>query len=60
MRYAVEQLWEETAYLAYYLHWSFDAVVGLPHSIRHRMIAEVGKIHTQLGVSSGPEESLVG
>lgn len=55
MRYAVEQLWEQAAYLAYYLHWSFDAIVALPHSIRHQMIDEVGKIHAQLGVATGAD-----
>jgi hypothetical protein len=28
--------------------------VDMPHSIRHRMIDEVGKIHTLLG--AGPDE----
>lgn len=60
MRYAVDQLWEETAYLAYYLHWPIEDILGLPHAVRHRMITEVGKIHSQLGVGPGAEEALVG
>lgn len=46
--YAADRLWEETAYLAYYLHWSMDEIVNLPHQVRARMIDEVGKIHHQL------------
>ena len=33
---------------AYYLHWSMGEIVDLPHSVRTRMIDEVGKIHQQL------------
>ena len=46
--YAAGRLWEETAYLAYYLHWSLDEILDLEHPVRARMIAEVGKIHEQL------------
>jgi hypothetical protein len=46
--YAAGRLWEETAYLAYYLHWSLDEILDLEHPVRARMIKEVGKIHEQL------------
>jgi hypothetical protein len=35
-------------YLGYYLHWPLEELLGLPHSARARVIAEVGKINTQL------------
>lgn len=47
--YAADRLWEEAAYLAYYLHWSLDYILDLAHPVRERMIEEVGKIHTLLG-----------
>jgi hypothetical protein len=50
---AVSRLWEETAYLAYYLHWSLDDILGLEHPVRIRLIDEIGKIHAQLG--AGPD-----
>jgi hypothetical protein len=48
VRYAVDRIWDETAYLAYYVHWSFAEIVDLPHAMRLRMVDEVGKIHTLL------------
>ncbi|MFI9381343.1 DUF6760 family protein [Kutzneria sp. NPDC052558] len=39
-------MWEEVAYVAYYLHWTFGSILDLEHPVRQRMIAEIGKIHT--------------
>jgi hypothetical protein len=52
--YTVERLWEETVYLAYYLHWPLDDILDLAHSARARVIGEVGRINAQL--SAGPAE----
>jgi hypothetical protein len=46
--YAAERLWEEVAYVAYYLHWPLDTILDLEHPVRARVISEVGKIHQQL------------
>jgi hypothetical protein len=46
--YTVERLWEETVYLAYYLHWSLEEILSLAHSARARVIGEVGRINAQL------------
>jgi hypothetical protein len=46
--YAAERLWEEVAYVAYYLHWSFDSILDLEHPVRQRVISEVGNINTKL------------
>ena len=43
-----DRVWEEVAYVAYYLHWTFESILDLEHPVRQRMIAEIGKIHTQL------------
>ena len=48
MTYATDRLYEEVAYLAYYLHWSFDEIVNLEHPLRQRFIEEVGRIHTHM------------
>ena len=34
--------------MAYYLHWTFESILDLEHPVRQRMIAEIGRIHTQL------------
>jgi hypothetical protein len=46
--YAAERIWEEVAYVAYYLHWPLDQILDLEHPVRERVIGEVGKIHRQL------------
>ncbi|HEY1918032.1 MAG TPA: DUF6760 family protein [Streptosporangiaceae bacterium] len=60
MRYAADRLWEETAYLAYYLHWTLEEILDLPHPVRIRMIEEVGKIHDRLTAESGGQEPAAG
>ena len=35
-------------YVAYYLHWPMEEILGLPHSARARVIREVGRIHERL------------
>ncbi|WP_412740981.1 DUF6760 family protein [Krasilnikovia sp. MM14-A1259] len=47
MTYATDHLWEEVAYVAYYLHWSFDQILDLEHGVRARVVGEIGKIHAQ-------------
>lgn len=56
MRYAAGRLWEEAAYLAYYLHWPLDDILGLQHPVRARMIEEVGRIHDRLAAESGGQQ----
>ena len=43
-----DRLWEEAVYLAYYLHWPLEDILGLAHPVRGRVIAEVGRIHDRL------------
>jgi hypothetical protein len=35
-------------YLAYYLHWPLAEILSLAHSVRARVIGEVGRINAQL------------
>jgi hypothetical protein len=50
--YAADRMWEEAAYVAYYLHWNLDSILDLSHSVRERVITEVGKIHTAFGAAN--------
>jgi hypothetical protein len=34
-------------YLAYYLHWPLEDILGLAHSVRARVIGEVGRINAR-------------
>jgi hypothetical protein len=47
--YAADQLFEEVAYVAYYLHWPLDQILDLEHPLRQRFIDEIGKINAQVG-----------
>ncbi|MFJ6636274.1 DUF6760 family protein [Streptomyces sp. NPDC091376] len=48
LTYAADRLWEEATYVAYYLHWPLDSILGLEHPARIRIIEEIGKINRQL------------
>jgi hypothetical protein len=46
--YAPERLWEEVAYVGYYLHWQMNDILDMEHPVRGTMIAEIGKINSKL------------
>jgi Family of unknown function (DUF6760) len=39
-----ERLLQETARLAYHLHWPLDTILDLEHSDRRRFLAEAGAL----------------
>jgi hypothetical protein len=45
--YGTDRVWEEVAYVAYYLHWDLDRILDLEHPVRTRVITEIGRIHTR-------------
>jgi uncharacterized protein DUF6760 len=45
--YATDRIWEEVAYVAYYLHWDLDKILDLEHPVRTRVITEIGRIHSR-------------
>jgi hypothetical protein len=45
--YATDRVWEEVAYVAYYLHWDLDRILDLEHPVRTRVITEIGRIHSR-------------
>ena len=47
MTYAADRLFEEVAYVAYYLHWGMDSILDLEHPVRRRFIEEIGSINRQ-------------
>jgi hypothetical protein len=46
--YATERLWQEVAYVGYYLHWGFAEILDMDHTTRQRVIAEIGAINDRL------------
>jgi hypothetical protein len=53
--YPSESLYEEIAFVAYYLHWPCEQIMGLDHRERQRWVAEISKINQQLNESSKAE-----
>lgn len=51
--YPLDRLYEEVAFLTYYLHWDYTAVLNLEHAERDRWCSEVSRINQKL---SGGEE----
>ena len=47
MTYAADRLFEEVAYVAYYLHWGLESILDLEHPVRRRFIEEIGAINRQ-------------
>lgn len=45
MTYAPDRLFEEVAYVAYYLHWPLEDILDLEHPVRARFIAQIGAIN---------------
>lgn len=54
MSYPLDALYEEMAFVAYYLHWPQDQILGMEHQERRRWVAEVSRINRKLGDSNGP------
>ena len=45
MRYPVDALWQEIAYLAYHLHWPLDELLDLEHMDRVRLVRAVAGLN---------------
>jgi hypothetical protein len=46
--YATDRLFEEIAYVAYHLHWSFEEILDMEHPMRQRFVEEVASINKRL------------
>ncbi|MBD7918004.1 MULTISPECIES: DUF6760 family protein [Cellulomonas] len=47
LRYPVDAVWQEIAYLAYHLHWPLDDLLDLEHLDRVRMVRAVAAMNEQ-------------
>ena len=48
MSYPSNRIFEEVAYVARYLHWSYDDVMALDHRERQRWVAEIARTNEAL------------
>lgn len=46
--YPADKIYEEAAFIAYYMHWSHNEIMGLSHLERIRWCNEVSKINSKL------------
>jgi hypothetical protein len=46
--YAADRLFEEVAYVAYYLHWPLDDILDMEHPLRTRFVEEIAGINRQI------------
>lgn len=46
--YPAEKIYEEAAFLGYYMHWGHDEIFGMSHLERLRWCREVSKINSKL------------
>jgi hypothetical protein len=49
--YAADRLYEEVAYVAYYLHWSRNDILDLEHAERQRYVSQVASLNTRISQS---------
>jgi hypothetical protein len=53
--YPSDALFEEIAFIAYYLHWPREQIMGLDHRERQRWVAEISRINQELNESAKVE-----
>jgi hypothetical protein len=49
----LDALYQEMAFLGYYLHWPQSDLLGLEHHERRRWVAEVSRMNQALSGSKG-------
>ena len=54
--YSKDKLYEECAFLGYYMHWSNEEIMSMAHMDRVKWCQEVSKINTKINAASGHEE----
>ena len=45
MRYSLNDVWEELAFLGYHMHWSLEELLALEHRDRSDLVRRVGRLN---------------
>jgi hypothetical protein len=53
--YPTEMLYEEVAFIAYYLHWPYRQIMNLDHRERQRWVSEVSQVNQRLNEAARKE-----
>lgn len=46
--YPADRIYEEAAFIAYYMHWSHDDIMEMSHRERLRWCREISRINSKL------------
>ena len=46
--YPADKIYEEAAFIAYYMHWSHDDIMQMSHRDRIRWCREISRINSRL------------
>lgn len=52
MRYPLEQLAQEVAYIAYHFHWSKAEILEMAHLERHQWVKAISHINQEINEST--------
>jgi len=53
--YPTARLYEEMAFIAYHLHWSYMDIMNLEHSERIKWCKEISRINRKVNEGSNPK-----
>jgi hypothetical protein len=53
--YPSDLLYEEVAFVAYYLHWPYQQIMALDHRERQRWVSEVSRVNQRLNDAAKKE-----
>ena len=51
VRYPLDRLYQEVAYIAYHFHWTSEQIMELSHKERHRWAKEIAGINKKINES---------
>lgn len=54
--YPSKRIWEEVAYIAFYLHWPYEQIMQMQHSERRGWLDEIAKVNHRLNDGSEAKE----
>lgn len=53
--YPSDLLYEEVAFVGYYLHWPYQQIMALDHRERQRWVSEVSRVNQRLNEAARKE-----
>lgn len=53
--YPSDLLYEEVAFVGYYLHWPYQQIMALDHRERQRWVSEVSRVNQRLNDAARKE-----